>query len=63
MRILIAGDYAPKDRIEKLVKQGDFSFFDEVIAITSLYDFSILNLEAPIAGDKCSHIKKMDQHL
>ncbi len=58
MKILIAGDYAPKARVQKMINSNDFSFFDEIIGITSLYDFSILNLEAPIAGIKCSYIKK-----
>lgn len=58
MKILIAGDYAPKDRIQSLLDKGNYSFFDKVRQITSAYDFSILNLEAPIVENTQSSIIK-----
>lgn len=60
-KILIAGDFAPRARIAKLISEESYAeIFDEVIPFTSNVDYSILNLEAPIVAssfakpiDKC----------
>lgn len=48
MKILIAGDYCPQNRIASLIKNKDYSFFDDLRAYTKKVDYSILNLECPI---------------
>lgn len=58
MKILIAGDYAPNDRIQKLLNSCDYSFLDSVCQVTSSYDLSIVNLESPIVdGDSRKIVK------
>lgn len=64
MKILIAGDYAPKDRIQSLLNNNNFSFFDSIITHTKNCDYSIINLEAPIADSKVDKpIAKCGPHL
>lgn len=48
-KILVAGDYAPRGRVENLIEAGKYNeVFDEVIPYTSQVDYSIVNLEAPV---------------
>lgn len=60
IKILIAGDYSPKNRISNLIEKKDFgSIFDEIKPYFDGVDYSILNLEAPIVTDSaCQPIKK-----
>ena len=44
MKVLIAGDFCPRDRVSDLIELKDFSFFSEDINFTNYSDFSILNL-------------------
>ena len=61
VKILIAGDYAPRARAQQLLEQGKFSdVFSDVVPYTSSVDYAILNLEAPVVDktgvqgiDKC----------
>lgn len=48
VKILICGDFAPRRRILNMLLMNNFSFFNEIKKITSLSDYSILNLEAPV---------------
>jgi hypothetical protein len=49
MNILIAGDFCPKDRVSKLLEQGDLSsFWGDMPSVLHKSDYSIVNLEAPI---------------
>lgn len=58
-RILIAGDYSPKERIANLIEKSDFFFFDRVKPYFEKADYSIINLEAPIVTDpEIAPIKK-----
>lgn len=63
IRLLIAGDFAPNDRIAGLIESSDYSFFDEVRQCTSSVDYSILNLECPIADETCKPISKSGPNL
>lgn len=63
MKILIAGDYVPINRVDKMMSTGDFSYFDEVKALTAAHDCSIINLEAPIVTKNPIPIKKCGPNL
>ena len=63
MRILIAGDYVPQYRIQNLIENNDFSFFDQTRNLTREMDFAIVNLEAPIYDGKCKPIQKFGPNL
>lgn len=65
MKILIAGDFVPQDRVVSLFSQGKFgTVFDEVKQYTDEADYSIVNLEAPIVvSDNCEPISKIGPNL
>ena len=63
VRLLIAGDFAPKNRIAEMMEKSDYSFFEEVRQCTSQVDYSILNLECPIADENCKPIIKSGPNL
>lgn len=63
VKLLIAGDFAPKNRIAEMMEKGDYSFFEEVRQYTSNADYSILNLECPIADNSCNPILKSGPNL
>lgn len=62
--ILIAGDFAPKDRIATLVDDGQWSEIFENVRPTILNaDFALVNLEAPIVCGVGTPIKKAGPNL
>lgn len=63
MKVLIAGDFCPRDRVSDLIELKDFSFFSEVIYFTNNSDFSILNLEAPVVFGNGKPISKCGPNL
>ena len=65
VKILVAGDYAPRARVEQLIEQGKYSeVFSDVVPYTSGVDYAILNLEAPIVEKKSVQgIDKCGPHL
>lgn len=63
MKILIGGDYVPRENIASMMENKDFSYFDEIKEITSQADYSILNLEAPIVDVDASPIEKCGPNL
>lgn len=62
-KILIAGDFAPLNRIARMTEKGDYSYFDEVRGIISEYDYAIVNLEAPLVKSDTSKISKWGPNL
>ena len=51
MKILIAGDFAPKDRLAKVINNSAYEdVLSEVTDIVQAHDYSIANLEAPIVN-------------
>ena len=58
MRILIAGDFCPYYRIEKMVADANFSFFDEIKNFTESVDYSIINFECPVIEGNVKPISK-----
>lgn len=63
MKILIAGDFVPRFRIQKMTESCDYSFFEEVKEYTAKSDYSIINLEAPIVKGVCDPIVKTGPNL
>ena len=60
IKILIAGDFCPLDRVSKLIDTCEYqSILKDIIQYTAQADYSIVNLEAPVvhteehAIDKC----------
>ncbi|MBQ2784061.1 MAG: CapA family protein [Alistipes sp.] len=64
MKILIAGDFCPRQRIQKALDNEIYSFFDEIKPIVASADYSIVNLECPIVIDNSAKpIKKCGPNL
>lgn len=63
MKIFVAGDYVPQNRIHKLIENNNFSFFDEIKNLTQEADFAIVNLEAPIYNNESKPIQKCGPNL
>lgn len=58
MKILIAGDFCPRDRVASLITKGDYSFFDGVKDVIKESDYSIVNFECPVVeGDAIPIVK------
>ena len=65
MKILIAGDLAPQNRVVDLFREERYNeVLEQVKSATAHYDLSIVNLEAPIVSTGgCAPIKKSGPHL
>lgn len=65
MKILIAGDFVPQDRVASLFNQSQYgTVLDDVKQYTDEADYSIVNLEAPIVvSDNCEPISKIGPNL
>ena len=64
MKILIAGDFCPQERVCASFEKGDFaSVLREVKNSLSLVDYSIVNFECPITKGKELPIKKCGPNL
>ena len=58
-KIIIAGDYSPKDRVKDLISSGKGSeVLEGVRDILSSADYSVVNFETTLADDKCKKIHK-----
>lgn len=58
-KIIIAGDYSPKDRIKDLISSGKGSeVLEDVREILSNADYSVVNFETTLADEKCEKIRK-----
>lgn len=64
MKILIAGDFVPQNRVSELFAEKKYAeVLGEVKPIVELADFTIVNLEAPVIYDKPSPIDKTGPNL
>ena len=63
--LLVAGDFAPKDRIRSIVDEGRYEqvFSEEVREVIEKADYSVVNLEAPVIKDGYKPIKKVGPTL
>ncbi len=63
-KILIAGDYCPYARINKLVENEEYhDIFKDITEYTYTSDYSIVNLEVPIVNGDALPIKKCGPNL
>lgn len=64
MKILIAGDYCPLNRVAEKLDNNDFDYvLGEIKQITSKSDYSIVNLECPITKRGELPIEKIGPNL
>ena len=64
MKILIAGDFCPRDRVAHLFEKGDFaSVLSDVKGVISEADYSIVNFECPVTKGGEKPIKKLGPNL
>lgn len=65
MKLIIAGDFAPKNRLLEQIKEKKFKdiFSDDLLDAIKSTDFSIVNLECPIADDNFKPIPKSGPNL
>lgn len=63
-RIIIAGDFCPRERIQTLIEEQNYNeIFDDIKKYTSEADYSVVNLEAPIVKDNANPISKCGPSL
>lgn len=63
MRILIAGDFCPHNRVATMVAHKDYSFFDRVKDVIKEADYSIVNFECPVVEGDIKPIAKQGSAL
>lgn len=63
MKILIGGDFAPKKIVSSMIKNEDYSFFDELKSLTEKMDISIINMESPFVEPTDKPIEKWGPNL
>lgn len=65
MKILIAGDFAPRHRLAKQIEKRDFQeiFSDNLVATIKSADYSLVNFESPIIEKDFKPIKKCGPNL
>lgn len=64
MKILVAGDFCPRDRVANAFENNDYaSVLEEVRDLTSKVDYSIVNLECPVGDASVKPINKIGPNL
>lgn len=64
MSIIVAGDFVATDRITDIIGGGKFEYaFSEIKEIVDNTDYSLVNLESPIADELACPINKIGPHL
>ena len=63
MKLLVAGDYCPRDRVAKLIEEGLPVFSDSVIQRIKNADYSLVNFECAVADSSMKPIAKCGPHL
>lgn len=64
MKILIAADFAPRNRVNSLIENKKYyQIFSEVKSLTTKTDYSLVNLEAPIVYREANPISKTGPNL
>lgn len=59
MKVLVAGDFCPMDRVSKLIEDRQYdSIFEQVVSVVKQSDYSIVNFECPVRKTIGEGIKK-----
>lgn len=52
MKVVIAGDFVPRNRVESAIQNRDFSsLFSDIKSVIAESDYSLINLECPVVKD------------
>ena len=64
MRLLVAGDYSPRDRVSKAIQDGNTAgIFSSLKDIISSSDYAIVNFECAVASNTAKPITKFGPNL
>ena len=64
VKIVIAGDLCPHDRVKRLISNSDYEkVLSNVESVITGADYSLVNLEAPIANEDANPIPKWGPNL
>lgn len=64
MKILIAGDFCPRERVAEIFEREDYSnVLSEIRELTSNVDYSIVNFECPVVTCSSNPIEKQGPNL
>ena len=63
MKILIAGDFVPQNRVANQISNGDYSCLNEVKPIIQSVDYAIVNFESPVVEHNAKLIDKTGPSL
>ena len=63
MKVLIAGDFAPRERVAAQIEAGDYDCLDQVSPIIQASDYSIVNFESPVVKQDTNPIPKIGPRL
>lgn len=64
MQILLAGDFCPRWRTVDIIENEDYSYlFENISEVVKQADYSIVNLECPVAHDEAKPIDKQGPNL
>ena len=63
MKILIAGDYSPRDRVSKRIDNGEPVMSDAVVREIKSVDYALVNFECAVADSTMKPIPKCGPHL
>lgn len=63
MKIIVAGDFVPSNRVAAQIDKNDYKCLEEVKPYLKAVDYSIVNLESPIVRRKAVPIKKTGPSL
>ena len=61
MKVLVAGDYCPQNRVSELIGKGSYKLFSE--PLDASFDYAIVNLECPVLSNNAKKILKSGPHL
>ena len=63
MKILIAGDFCPRDRVAKRIEKGEPVISDAVVQQIKIANYALVNFECAIADSSMKPIPKCGPHL
>ena len=63
MKILIAGDFSPRDRVAKRIDNGEPVMSDAVVQEIKSVDYALVNFECAVADSSMKPIPKCGPHL
>lgn len=62
-KIIVAGDFAPRNRIETLIQKSDYGCLSEAKTIIQSVDYAIVNFESPVVEPNVEPLPKTGPNL